>query len=437
MGVTMEITGCGFLDTAGTVRLTEGASEVDVFPDAAAWSDTSIVALVPETFTPPVTVAVTVLTSEGESNAVDLDIVAVPVFSPSNLAWGTSTALPEGLRGLRAACVPHTDSEAHLYAVGGQTGGATPVNRADCHLLGLHVSGASFTVDGSWTPVSALPAARAFHALVAVHQGNSGVAAGTAYLFALGGQAAASDAPGGTDTVYRASVNLSDGTLGSWTAAGTLPALRWGHEAIVYRNTLFVLGGYDALGDPQDTVFEAAIQSDGTLGPFSTCATTLPQTIGSFAAVAFGGYVYVVGGESQNSTDPADASTGGEVDECYYASLRGGTLGAFSATGSVTLGKVRKKHVMWNTFGQIIVAEGVYTGGIGSTEMTSNEVEADGTLVAWNGLTGANVAGANVFCCAAAVSPISPDGGGPRFFLLGGDDFAGGASSAVYVNTAP
>jgi hypothetical protein len=148
--------------------------------------------------------------------------------------------------------------------------------------------------------------------------------------------------------------------------------------------------------------------------------------------------MYLFGGETVACTDPNSSAAGNYVNNAYYATLTGGEVGPFAVTGSTVLGKLRKKHVMWNSFGQIVAAEGIYDGAIGSTEMTANEINADGTLTAWEGLTGGNVANADVFNAAAATSPITATGSGPRFFLIGGQDWASGQPVAtVWVNTAP
>ncbi|MHC4778808.1 MAG: hypothetical protein ACYTFG_09560, partial [Planctomycetota bacterium] len=185
---------------------------------------------------------------------------------------------------------------------------------------------------------------------------------------------------------------------------------------------------------PQSTIFQADIQPDGTLGPFTTSARTLPTAVGSFSAFAFGGNLYVIGGETVLSIDPNDTtSLGSDSRDVDYAPITRGDVGAFLAT--TKLGKERKKHVTWNAFGQVIVGEGNY-GGSGS-EMTRNDIQPDGSLGSWNGLTGGTAPSANVQNAAAVLSPISPQGGGPRFFLIGGDDLAGNALSTVWVNTAP
>ncbi|MHC4777472.1 MAG: Kelch repeat-containing protein [Planctomycetota bacterium] len=434
--VAIEINGSGFLDSVGLVRFDDGVSPVDVTPNVAGWSGTSIVVVVPNTFVPPLTVGVSVITANGTSNVIDLDLVSVPAFTPVNLAWATSTAMPEGLRGLKGTAVYGTASRGYVFVSGGQTGGGSPLNQSDCRFLGVNMNAGTFSVDGTWTDVTALPASRAFHAMATAHSANSIVGQSTAVIYVVGGQALATDGTTGTTTVYRTNVDPSDGSLAGWTTTTALPAPRWGHDVLVYRGLLFVMGGYDDSGVPQDTIHVAPIQSDGSLGSFTASPTPLPLGIGSLTAAAFGGHLYVVGGETTVSPGPNDSTVGGELLDSQYATLTNGVIGTFFATGTTTLGKVRKKHVLWSSFGQLVVAEGVYPGALGSNEMSSNDINADGTLGAWEGLTGGNVANADTFNCAAVTSPLSPSTG-PRFFLIGGDDFSGNGVSTVWINTSP
>jgi hypothetical protein len=105
--------------------------------------------------------------------------------------------------------------------------------------------------------------------------------------------------------------------------------------------------------------------------------------------------------------------------------------------------KGRAKGILFAAFGQIIIGEGIYNGSPGSSEFERSTVNADGTLAAWNGLTGSNVPNANVYNAAAFVSPLISPAQTPRFLLLGGQAFTatsgpGGAlSGTVYVNSAP
>lgn len=434
----IELNGWGFGTAPGAVRFLQGAVSVDVVPAAAAWSDPSILVVVPTgdgatDFTVPGTVTVSVVASSGTTNGIDLDLVAVPTFAPNSLAWAATTALPAAKNGLKAQTVTHTDTHAYLYACGGQTASG---NSDEVLFTDLTVSGATFGVGASWTATTALPAPRAFHASACAEAPTATIAPGTAYLYVLGGQEAATDAPGGTATVWFAALNLADGTVGSWGSTTALPGPRIGHTALVSNGYLYVTGGLDSSGNPQSTIWTAQILAGGGLSAFRTASNSLPTPLSFHATFAFAGHFYTLGGLTASSSDPNDLAITGLTDDVSFATVSRGSLGTFSAT--VKLGKAVSKHLVYDAFGQVVRAEGVYNGwGSGSSEVSGTTVNLDGTLSSFGGLTGSNTPGANVCNAAGALSPIVPTGGGPRFFIIGGMDSLGVRQAAVYVNTAP
>ena len=296
---------------------------------------------------------------------------------------------------------------------------------SDVLFVTLTVSGSNFSVSDSWTSTTPLPEARAFHSMCYADSSNSPVPTGEAYLYVVGGQADSSDQPGGTDTVWFASVNLSDGTVGDWASTAALPEPRIGHSVVVYRGYLIVTGGLDSSGTPKDDIFIARINSDGSLGQFEQSSESLPTPLAFHTAFAFGAKLYVLGGLTTSSTDPNDMTSGGKTDQTHFASIVKGRIGAFTSTSPLV--KAVMKHIVLNAFGQVILGEGVYAGWtpLGSTELTRSSIQPDGSLASWEGLTGSQVPTANVFNCAAAMSPILPEGGGPRFFIIGGMDPSG------------
>ena len=110
----------------------------------------------------------------------------------------------------------------------------------------------------------------------------------------------------------------------------------------------------------------------------------------------------------------------------------------------MSLVQPRQKHALWEAFGQVLIGEGVYSGTVGTGELESSSVQADGTLGAFGLVPGAQSPAANVYNAAAVTSPILSSGGEPRFLLLGGQALqaplsgGGGALSAnVWHNSAP
>jgi len=155
---------------------------------------------------------------------------------------------------------------------------------------------------------------------------------------------------------------------------------------------------------------------------------------------AFGGKLYFINGDPNNSTTPNDQDSG--TNNVYYTSALRGAVGTWTLNSSSTI-KIRNKGILFAAFGQVIEGEGIYNGSPGSSEFERSTVNSDSSLASWNGLTGSNVPNANVYNAGEFVSPLISPTQTPRFLFLGGQAFTGtsgpgGAlSSTVYVNSAP
>jgi len=299
------------------------------------------------------------------------------------------------------------------------------------------------TTNTAWTTITTnpLPETRAHHAIAEADPTNSLVATNARYVYVIGGQMLSTDGPGGTNTIFMASVDPTAGTVGTWTAlTSTLPQQLLGVSATVYNGYLYVAGGLTTGALPSNAVYSAPINTDGTLGAWTTAANALPTATAFGTMFAFGGKLYFINGDPNNSTTPNDQDMG--TNNVYLASALRGKVGTWTLNSSLT-SKGRNKGILFAAFGQIIDGEGIYNGNPGSSEFERSTVNADGTLASWNGLTGSNVPSANVYNAAAFVSPLISPAQTPRFLLLGGQTFTstlgpGGAlSSSVYVNSAP
>jgi hypothetical protein len=238
-----------------------------------------------------------------------------------------------------------------------------------------------------------------------------------------------------------ASVDPNTGGVGTWSPlTSTLPQTLLGPSVAAFNGYIYVVGGLMSNGLPSSAVYSAPINSDGTLGAWTTSAYTYPAPAVSFAAAfGFGGKLYVINGDPNGSTTPNSQGTGG-VQFVNFANASRGVVGTWTANANSTF-KMRLKHVVWSAFGQVILGEGVYSGSPGSSELERSQVNPDGTLAGWNGLTGVNAPNANVYNAGAFVSPLPSPAATPRFLLLGGQSFVNGGTGAlsnkVYVNSAP
>lgn len=441
LGAPIEIHGKAFGSAPGQVVFTEGSTVATVTPEAAGWMNTGIVVPVPRAMglASPGTVTVTVKTRVGTSNEVSFSLVDTPTFNLNNVTWTATTDLPVPLTGLGAAAVFVNSASAYLVVAGGFDGS---VNTSNVY---SNVLAADGTVGPSWTTISnmPLPDSRAHFGMVEADPSNSLVPGNSRFVYVIGGQELSTDTPGGTSTVYAASVDITTGAVGLWTKlASALPAPVVGPAVAIFNGSIYVVGGLHTDGTPSSNVYSAQVNTDGTLSAWATSANAYPAAIAFAPAFGFAGNLYVLGGDTATSTDPINQGGDTGTNAVNYASASGGSVGPWIATS--TLLRKRKKQVAWSAFGQILDAEGIYTGIPGTLEIEMSAVNADGTLAAWTGILGvANQINANVYNAASVVSPLPPltSKSSPRFLLLGGQAFTlippGALSKKVYYNNAP
>ncbi len=443
INLPIEINGSGFQSSPGTVIFTQSSSGItaDVTPSAGGWTDSGTVVTVPagngtNSFTIPGTVDVTVKTSGGTSNAVTLTLVQTLTFNVNNVFWTTTTALPKPLAGLGAVAIPFNDTSAYVVLTGGFDGTS---NTSDVYVGPLNTTG---QISGWMASPDILPETIAHHAMVEADPGNSLIHKGTAYIYVIGGQGNAGDAPGGTANVYYASFDPTTGAVGSWAQLpSSLPEPLVGPAAALFNGYIYVVGGLNLNGTPSADVFSAPVNSDGTLGTWTKSTNAYPTPVSFATAFGFAGKLYVLGGDSANSTQPnAEGLQTSGITNVNFASALNGVVGTWNTT-SPTI-KNRKKAITWIAFGQIIDAEGIYEGSPGSQELERTQVNSDSTLASWNGITAVNAPFANVYNAAAIVSPLQSPTATPRFILLGGQAFNGTGtggllSATVYCNNAP
>ncbi len=451
VSLPIEINGSGFQGAPGKVTFAQGSISVDATPAASAWSDTGVVASIPAgngntNFTVPGTVNVTVTTSGGTSNQIAVTLVPTLTFNPSQMGWSTTVQLPVALTGLRAVAVPGT-STASAFAV--VTGGFNGVaNTSTVWSIVLNQDGTVGSVsDPSWatTVNTPLPTTLAHHAMAEADDTNSLAPVGSRYIYVIGGQINSTD-QAGSNKVYIASVNSTTGAVGTWTtAANNLPQALFGLTATVHNGFLYVAGGVGSNGAPVSAVYSAAINSDGTLGAWTTAANALSAR--AFGTMfVFGGTMYYIDGDVNTGVAPNTQDIGDT--SVYYASAIRGVVGSWTLNGNATIHH-RAKGILFNAFGQVISGEGVYSGSVGSGEMETSTINAGNTandaLSSFNGLTGSTDPGANVYNPAAFTSPLVTASAtpAPRFLILGGQALTGtsgtgGAlSSTVYYNNKP
>lgn len=195
--------------------------------------------------------------------------------------------------------------------------------------------------------------------------------AANGYLYHIGGV----DGAGTTlDTVQYAKLN-ADGTVGAWTSTTALPDERKQFQAVVNNGYLYVIGGRND-SSIQSTVYYAKLNTDGTVGSWSSGTALTNGAAARFTqgAVAYNGYIYIIGGFDSGVTSQSTV---------YY--IKANPDGTLASTWNTT----SALPVGLSSINGAVIANGyVYiTGGfttIYEDDIYYAKLNADGTLGSWN-----------------------------------------------------
>lgn len=198
------------------------------------------------------------LLGSGLSGSYTTNIMVATIADNGTLgAWSYYAPLPTAVGNTQAIV---TNSK--LYFMGG-------INTGN-HISDIYYTPiASNGTLGKWTRVGNLPVTVSSAQLVSTK--------GRLYL--IGGYVGATSTQTTSVTlssvVYTCVVN-SDGTLGTWTTATSLPIpIAFGHSYTT-RNKVFILGGFTYSG-VNSNIYSAPVNADGTLGSWSLETVTLPD----------------------------------------------------------------------------------------------------------------------------------------------------------------
>jgi N-acetylneuraminic acid mutarotase len=230
-----------------------------------------------------------------------------------------------------------------------------------------------------------IPTAQAEHASLA-YNGK---------LYVLGGCTVYTS---GTCTTFSTEVKSNainpDGSLNaSWTTLNALPSGRSAMKAVAFNGYMYVIGGRTASAAGSRTVWYAKINSDGTLGSWTDNSSNyLPsgQDRRSFGAAITQGYLYVAGGQDTSNA---------YLNNIYYAQINAdGSLGSWSTNTAFTTARSQFGFTAYN--GTLYVAGG--TNGSALNDVQYARVNSSGTISAWTyttdidaGLSYGQMVGAN------------------------------------------
>ncbi len=259
--------------------------------------------------------------------------------------------------------------------------------------------------------------------------------AGSLAVFNIGGVTAVTGGvPVPTTTVcygYNNNAYGGAGSIPTWTSTTSLPTALYDADAVAYNGYVYVIGGATNNDVDQTAVYSAQMSSSGLVGSTwnTLSGSALPVALEQATAVVNNGYVYVMGGSSSSSVQSA----------VYYAQLgSNGTLGAWHTTTSLTN---PNGSAFATTGASSFVNNGyIYVAGGGSSASTCSgttytsvyyaPINANGTIGTWSsayvGLS-ANSLG-SISSYTKYASALTWDG---AVYILGGVDATGSCSTST------
>jgi hypothetical protein len=227
---------------------------------------------------------------------------------------------------------------------------------------------------GSWNTTTAMANTRNNHATVVYNN----------YIYASGGTS-----PDTNNMVY-APVN-SDGTLGAWAPTTSYATARNFASLVAYNGYMYVIGG-TLFGSYYSDVQYAVINGDGTLGTWVS-TTSLGFGRSSPSALAYNGYMYVIGGRHGTSDTQCNSTSTIACSDVQYAPINAnGTLGTWLTSGNFDT--ARYAHATFAYNGYMYVLGGQFNA-LYYSDVQYAKINANGTVGSWSYIQSFNTGRAN------------------------------------------
>ena len=389
----------------------------------------------------------------GRSTSGPVSTVEIADINPTGTlgSWTTSTALPTTLYGHGVQV--YND---RLYVVGGASSvGGAPITT---------VSYNKINPDGtlnSWTATTPLPVGR-------MSGGANFTVVSGAYLYVSGGCTAV-NASGYCTTVAAdtevASIN-ADGSLDIWNDIGGVSSGRMGFGMVAWRNSLYEIGGCSSqnttTGDCNTSMLSDVIRGDVNQdGDASTVAQSVPSgtapcsgvtpigcnlpgtaNIGNMlsAAVISNGYLYVIGGCTNNTCSTttgnvayvAISSTGTMTKPatCPSGTYQGGAW-CVDTTNTVSGGIAATSPVVFNNRLYLV---GGLNGSANTNTIVRTTLNNDGSISAWTSqsMTGVGASSVSYLYAYARSNPSSAGTNPGNLYIFGGCATSSAAGCTAY-----
>jgi hypothetical protein len=252
-------------------------------------------------------------------------------------AWTTNTNTMPAIRSYAGV----TYANGYVYVVGGSADGGT-TGQTSVYYAKVNTDG---SIGSFITSTNSLPAARIWGKAI-VYNG---------YLYFIGGR---DNTPTSQTTAYYAKLN-ADGSVGAFNSTSVLPVARAGFGISIANGYLYAVGGIDASGGYMYSSAYTRINADGTLGTWVTAPNLMPQPRNNTSSFVANGYIYAVGGTFNNDTTNTTA----------YASLNSdGSIGSWS-TNSTTMPVPKETSALATANGYVYALGG--WGGSGTSSVAT------------------------------------------------------------------
>ena len=250
----------------------------------------------------------------------------------------------------------------YFYIMGGNAGGSP---FSDIQYAPIQATG---YLNNSWTTnATSITTGRNYFPAVAYNN----------HIYIFGGYQGGSGGSIYGDTQY-ATIN-ANGSIGGWTTTSTFATARYGDQAVAANGYMYLMGGQSGTGGStfNNDIQAAAINSNGTLGTWSTLATTLPNAVSSFQATVYNNYLYILGGSLAKSKGSYTY-----LSSVYYAALgtqgSSASVGAFTQTSSFTTARILFFASAYN--GYMYVMGGEDSAGTSYNDIQYAPINANGSL---------------------------------------------------------
>lgn len=259
--------------------------------------------------------------------------------------WTAYGSLPYGVLYHKCVVTKH-----RVYVIGGGNSGA---RFSSVYTAPIQSDGAI----GVWSAAGSLPGEFAYFTAFVTKN----------YLYLIGG---GTNTVSTLNTVYMAAIN-SDGTLGAWTSSGNYPIAVNSVQVVVLKDRVYVLGGGTSSG-VTDAIYKATINSDGTLGAW-TLYGTMPIAINAGMLAVTKNRIHYIGGSTQSVA---------ALNTIYSAAINtDGTLGSWSLSGTLPVGLV--VGCIFVTKNCVYLLGGAYAINSYTANTYRANINLDGTLTGW------------------------------------------------------